>query len=108
MKFLIDAQLPPALANWLIEAGHEAVALPEIGLRDATDVEICSYAVANGYIVITKDEDFAALVHLRPGPKILWLRIGNAVNRVLLATFNAKWPEIVVHLESDSPVVVLR
>ena len=25
MKFLIDAQLPPALARWLQEASHEAV-----------------------------------------------------------------------------------
>ncbi len=30
MKFLVDAQLPPALARWLAEAGFEAQAVREI------------------------------------------------------------------------------
>ena len=37
MKFLVDAQLPPALAHWLRGAGHEAQAVGEVGLRDASD-----------------------------------------------------------------------
>ncbi len=37
MKFLADAQLPPALARWLVEAGCEAQAVREIGLREADD-----------------------------------------------------------------------
>jgi predicted nuclease of predicted toxin-antitoxin system len=108
MKFLVDAQLPPALATWLVKAGHEAVALREIGLRDAPDQEICSFALAKGYIIVTKDEDYAALARTRPGLRILWVRIGNVVNRVLLAAFAAKWTEIVGYLESGNPVVVLR
>lgn len=108
MKFLIDAQLPPALASWLAEAGHDAVALREIGLRDATDRQICSFALENGYVVVTKDEDYVALTRTVPGLRILWVRTGNVVNRVLLAAFDAKWTEIAGHLESDNPVVVLR
>ena len=34
MKFLVDAQLPPALARRLREAGHEAQHVEDIGLRD--------------------------------------------------------------------------
>src|ERR1700749_1573356 len=108
MKFLIDAQLPPALAKWLIRAGHDAVALREIGLRDAQDHEICEFALANGYIIVTKDEDYASLIQRRPGLRILWVRTGNIVNRVLLAAFDAKWPEILQHLESRSAVVVFQ
>jgi len=37
VKFLADAQLPPALARWLVEAGCEAQAVREIGLREADD-----------------------------------------------------------------------
>lgn len=72
------------------------------------DEKICSFAVANGYVIVTKDEDYAALVHRVPGLRVLWIRIGNGVNRILLATFDAKWLEILEHLESDNPVVVLR
>ncbi len=108
MKFLIDAQLPPALADWFRRAGYEAAALREIGLRDAPDRDISSFAVANEYIIVTKDEDYAALVRTMPGLRILWVRTGNVVNRILLAAFDAKWPEIAKHLEASNQVVVLR
>ncbi|HEY5046899.1 MAG TPA: DUF5615 family PIN-like protein [Rhizomicrobium sp.] len=62
MKFVVDAQLPPALAAWLRDKGHDAVAVREIGLREADDRDIRSHARAEHAIVVTKDEDFAQLV----------------------------------------------
>jgi predicted nuclease of predicted toxin-antitoxin system len=47
VKFLVDAQLPPALAYWLIEAGCEAQAVREIGLREG-DGAIWRHAAAYG------------------------------------------------------------
>jgi predicted nuclease of predicted toxin-antitoxin system len=44
VKFLVDAQLPPALAAWLREQGHEAQAVREVGLREAHDEVIWAYA----------------------------------------------------------------
>ncbi len=41
MKFWVDAQLPPALAAWLVQQyGVEAFSLRDLGLRVATDSEI--------------------------------------------------------------------
>ena len=60
MKFLVDAQLPPALPHWLREAGHEAQAVREVGLREADDSDIWRQASATGAIIVTKDEDFAS------------------------------------------------
>jgi len=37
VKFLVDAQLPPVLAQALCEAGYEAKAVRELGLREADD-----------------------------------------------------------------------
>ena len=48
MKFVVDAQLPPALARLLREAGCDAFAVREIGLREASDAEIWRYAVQQG------------------------------------------------------------
>ncbi len=48
MKFLVGAQLPPALAAWLRGNGYQAPAVREAGLRDATDAAIWSYAIAFG------------------------------------------------------------
>jgi predicted nuclease of predicted toxin-antitoxin system len=64
MKIWIDAQLPPALANWLTQTFDvEASSLREIGLRDAKDIEIFEAARSTGAIIMTKDSDFVDLVY---------------------------------------------
>ncbi|MFO7808043.1 MAG: DUF5615 family PIN-like protein, partial [Guyparkeria sp.] len=40
MRFLVDAQLPPALARWLTERGHHAQHVADIGMMAATDHQI--------------------------------------------------------------------
>ena len=90
MKFLIDAQLPPAFADWLQQAGHEATHVQDIGLREAEDAAIWDHAVQTGAAIVTKDEDFVArAAHRREAdaPIILWLRVGNTTNRALLEWF---------------------
>ncbi len=61
MRFLIDAQLPPALARWLRAQGHEAKAVREVGLREAADSAIWAFAEQGAWIVVTKDDDFVGL-----------------------------------------------
>jgi predicted nuclease of predicted toxin-antitoxin system len=88
VKFLIDAQLPPALAVWLQQAGHEAIHVRDIGLREAEDDAIWAQALRMDAVIVTKDEDFAArAAHASDAerPIVVWLRVGNTTNRVLLA-----------------------
>jgi predicted nuclease of predicted toxin-antitoxin system len=108
VKFVVDAQLPPALAAWLREKGHDAVAVREIGLREGDDNTIWSYACTEGAIIVTKDEDFSMLAAASPEARVLWVRIGNAVNRALLARFERAWSEIVGYLEEGAQIVELR
>jgi predicted nuclease of predicted toxin-antitoxin system len=44
MRFLVDAQLPPALARWLGEHGLAATPVRELGLRDSDDGSIWNFA----------------------------------------------------------------
>ncbi len=62
MQFLVDAQLPPALARLLREHGHTAEHITEIGPADAPDSEIWRYALEHDAVIVTKDEDFADMV----------------------------------------------
>ncbi|MGD9815614.1 MAG: DUF5615 family PIN-like protein [Hyphomonadaceae bacterium] len=95
LRFIVDAQLPPALAEFLRGKGHEAASLREIGLRDADDADIWERARKDGAIIVTKDEDFALMVAANDnGPRVLWVRTGNLLKRVLLARFDAAWSEI--------------
>jgi len=84
VKFLVDAQLPPALAQWLRDAGHDAQHVDELGLRNADDAVLWQHALDSRAAVITKDIDFAvAAQQAAAGPVIVWLRIGNATNQAL-------------------------
>lgn len=58
MTFLVDAQLPPALARWLCQQGHTAAHVEDVGLREAEDIAIWNHALSSGVIIVTKDEDF--------------------------------------------------
>jgi transcriptional regulator with XRE-family HTH domain len=44
MRFLVDAQLPPALARWLAAQGHEAEHVSDCGLAQAADPAVWDYA----------------------------------------------------------------
>ncbi|KYC42178.1 hypothetical protein WA1_19515 [Scytonema hofmannii PCC 7110] len=63
MTIWIDAHLSPAIAGWINSTfGVIALALRDIGLRDAEDREIFEAAKAQGVIIMTKDRDFVDLV----------------------------------------------
>jgi predicted nuclease of predicted toxin-antitoxin system len=78
----IDAHLSPAIATWITSTFDiTAVALRDLGLRDAEDPEIFDAAKAQGIIFMTKDSDFVDLVdRLDSPPKIIWLTFGNTSN----------------------------
>lgn len=109
MRFLVDAQLPPALGRWSVEAGHEAEHVEDVGLREAEDSPIWRYALENQTILITKDEDFAERARQSPNaPVIVWLRIGNVSNRSLRQWFMSQLPQILAWIEQGAHVLEIR
>ena len=106
MKLLIDNQLPEALAEFLAGSGIEARHVRRLGLGAASDAEIWSYASANGFGIVTMDEDFQHLA-ARYGtpPQVVWVRLGNVRKPVLLATFLTLLPELRAGFENGVPVI---
>jgi len=62
MKILIDMNLSPAWVPALREAGFEPVHWSEIGAPNASDETVCAYARTQGYILLTHDLDFGAIL----------------------------------------------
>ncbi|MBD1933020.1 MULTISPECIES: DUF5615 family PIN-like protein [Cyanophyceae] len=110
MTIWVDAQLSPGIAPWIANTfGVTAVALRDIGLRDAEDYEIFEAAKAPGAIVMTKDRDFVDLV-ARYGvpPQIIWLTCGNTSNTRLREILSATLPEALELLRSGEMLVEIR
>ena len=106
MRFLVDAQLPPALARWLASRGHEASHVMDHGLEAASDPEIWNFAVQVSAVIVTKDEDFAQRKALaKGGPSVIWVRVPNVRRRALLTWFETALPRIVSALESGETLV---
>ncbi len=56
MRFLVDNQLPAALARFLAARGLERQHVLDINLAQASDLEIWRYAASHEMIVVSKDE----------------------------------------------------
>jgi predicted nuclease of predicted toxin-antitoxin system len=108
LRFLIDTQLPPKLAEILNQRGCEAVHTTVYAegplMKDRSLIEI---AVEEHRIIITKDSDFLDHFLLKGAPpKVLLLGIGNAKNRRLFDAFRANFTQI-QHLFDEGANLVL-
>jgi len=104
--FIIDANLPPALALALIQEGHGAQHVEDAGLRTAEDDAIWNYALDQKAVLVTKDEDFAdRCLRSSPTPVVVWLRVGNCRNAALLAWFIPLLPQVIVRIDSGDRLI---
>lgn len=107
MTIGIDAQLSPALAPWIQDCfGVDAVAVRDLGLRDAKDREI--YLAARSYdaVILAKDSDFLTLFdEMGSPPRILWVTCGNTSNDSLRVILESTFPVAMTMLEEGEGVV---
>ncbi len=101
--------MPPALATWLIQQGHTAQHVDDLGLRNADNIAIWNHASESGAIIITKHEDFAErTTRTTTGPVIVWLRIGNATTRALIQWLSPRWGDVIDHLNAGDRLIEVR
>lgn len=107
MTLWIDAQLSPQLAPWLRQSlGVAAVAVRDLGLRDAKDPEIFLAAREAGATVMSKDSDFVTLVRRHgPPPKLIRVTCGNTSNAYLKTLLFDSLPRALRLLAGGEPVV---
>lgn len=108
MRFLIDQQLPKKLAAWIRAQGHDAAHIKELGMLHAEDADIWREAEARGAVIVSKDEDFSVIVRIRPGPQVVWIRVGNCGNVVLLARMANVWPSLILELQAGARLIEVR
>jgi len=78
VKLVFDQNLSHKLVRLLANEYPGSIHARNVGLGRAKDQEIWHHAKQDGFIVVSKDDDFAQLsfLHGHP-PKVIWLRLGN-------------------------------
>lgn len=78
MKLLYDQNLSFRLCDQLSDLFPDSQHVRRLGLERADDLTLWRHAMANDYVLVTRDADFAELAALFGAPpKIVWLRRGN-------------------------------
>jgi predicted nuclease of predicted toxin-antitoxin system len=109
LNFLVDSQLPPALARRLNVPGTSCVHVRDLGLDCAPDRIIWEYAKLHNMVIISKDQDFHAMANSKGAPpQVLWVRLGNCRCVDLIAAFDRRWKDMQDLLKAGLPVVELR
>jgi predicted nuclease of predicted toxin-antitoxin system len=110
MTIWIDAQMSPAIAAWISSNfAINAVAIRELGLRDAEDEEIFQAARQANAIVMTKDSDFVLLLdRLGAPPQVIWITCGNTSNVRLREILTNTLPKALELLKSGEDLVEIN
>ncbi len=82
MKLLFDENLSPKLPKRLADLFPQSTHVHACGLAQTDDRAIWEFAREQGFVIVSKDADFQALVVLRGAPpKLVHLQSGNASAR---------------------------
>lgn len=115
-SFLVDQQLPRALADHLTSRGHDAKHIKDYeGGTTLPDTEVTRIADAEHRIVVTKDDDFRVshLLSKRPA-RLVHITCGNISTRDLLSLVDSHYPALEVaiatyhYIELDRPGVIIH
>ena len=108
VKILLDMNLTPRWVQTLEPAGFEAVHWAQVGRHNAPDEEIMSYAAERGFVVLTHDLDFSAILASTKGrkPSVVQIRATNISPETSGPTVLAALRETSEELEAGALVTI--
>lgn len=115
-RFLIDQQLPRALAHHLVSLGHDARHVKDYpGGPTLPDTEIARIADTEKRFAVTKDNDFRAshILNRRPA-RLLHVTCGNISTKDLLALIDQHYVALEVgvtkfnFIEINRPGIIIH
>lgn len=110
MRFLLDANISPLVATRLIEAGHSAVHVRDVGLRAASDEQIMDVAAQEDRVIVSQDIDFTNLLYYRRAsrPSLILLRNLPEVTAAQIAQLiTANLPQLEDSLSGGAAVSIV-
>jgi predicted nuclease of predicted toxin-antitoxin system len=95
VKLLFDENLSPSLVGLVRAEYPDSTHVRDVGLRGASDQRIWEHARDNGFVIVSKDDDFRqrSLLEGAP-PKVVWLQVGNAGTAPIADLLRAQAPRL--------------
>lgn len=108
MKLLFDENLAERLVRDLEDLYPGSAHVVSVGLGGAGDGVIWTRAGAEGFVLVTKDEDFHRLsVMWGPPPKVIWIRLGNCTTEDIARVLRARASDVEA-FEKDGELALLE
>jgi len=108
MKLLVDMNLSPRWVAMLGTSGFETVHWSAVGRIDAPDSEIMNFAATNGYVVLTHDLDFSAILAATHGrkPSVVQIRSDDVDPNVIGQRVVAALRQTAAELETGALLTI--
>ena len=88
MKLLFDENLSPRLVGLLSTLFPGSAHVRDVGLAQADDGTVWSYAKDHGFAIVSKDSDFHQMSFIWGfPPKVIWIRRGNCTTMDIAVLF---------------------
>ena len=102
MKLLFDENLSHRLAEKLSDLFPRSTHVRLVGLKSAEDPEVWQLAVADDFVIVSKDSDMhdRSLLFGFP-PKVIWIRLGNCSTREVENLIRRELEKITEFVEDD-------
>jgi predicted nuclease of predicted toxin-antitoxin system len=108
MKLLFDQNLSPRLAVFFANTFAGSKHVQDINLDTSDDSVVWEFAKAEGFTIVTKDNDLNNLVaFLGFPPKVVWIRRGNCSTNDIRELLNSNIEKIKAFiLDSNNGILV--
>jgi len=84
MKLLLDENISARLVKFLLDDFPESSHIDYLHMQGTTDSTIWEYAKMEGYIIVSKDNDFRQRAFLFGSPpQVIWLAVGNGGSKMI-------------------------
>lgn len=108
MELLLDMNISPDLCDGLANAGWKSIHWSAIGEPSAPDTAVLEYAKARGYVLLTHDLDFSAILSATRAraPSVVQVRFQDVLSKEFQRLLTGALKQFEAELDSGALVVV--
>jgi predicted nuclease of predicted toxin-antitoxin system len=107
-RLLFDENLAAGLVRRLADVYPGSAHVKHLGLEREPDAVIRDRAAGEGFIIVSKDDDFRQWSFLRGAPpQVIWLRLGNCSTADVEHVLRSRQEDIVAFSRDSTAAVLL-